>query len=347
MRIGDQRRRGLALAVTVGAMATLGVLVAGVFLSATQDFRIGRNTLLQTRALTAAEYGLNAIVSAGEWKSVWNTAAPGGPLAEREYLPGDGSVDTVRVYKLARGSLLVVSEGRSAPSPGARARRRIGALVTLRPPTPDPRAALTVRDSASVQVGALISGADALPPGWTCPPVASPAADISAGDTTRAALSAADSAAIAASAQAAILAGATIAGPAPAYDPEGRCDLSAPRNWGDPLLARGPASPCRDYFPVIHALGDLHVTGGEGQGILLVDGDLTIDGDFQFFGLVMVRGALVTTGTAAHIVGAVVASRASLGAATVVQYSRCALSQALLGAAVPAFARAHAWVDMY
>jgi hypothetical protein len=349
MRTGSRRRRGLALAVTVSAMATVGALIAGVFFSSTQEYRVGRNSVLQARALTAAEYGLNAILSAGEWSPLWSSAPSAGPLATRAYLPGDGSVDTVRVYRLARGNFLIVSEGRSAPSLGARARRRIGALVTLRLPALDSAAALTARDSVSVQPGALVTGVDALPPGWTCPPAGADVASVTAGDTSYAGLSAADRATLVAAAQSAILAGASIAGPAPALDHDGKCDLSAPLNWGDPLLvlAAGAELPCRDYFPVIHAPGDLHITGGAGQGILLVDGDLTIDGGFQFFGLVLVRGALVTTGSAAHVVGAVVAARASLASATVVRYSRCALSRALLGAATPVFARAHAWVDMY
>jgi hypothetical protein len=328
-------------------MATVGALIAGVFFSSTQEYRVGRNSVLQARALTAAEYGLNAIVSAGEWSPLWSSAPSAGPLATREYLPGDGSVDTVRVYRLARGSFLIVSEGRSAPSPGARARRRVGALATLRPPALDSAAALTARDSVSVQPGALVTGVDALPLGWTCPPAGADVASVSAGDTSYAGLSAADRVSLVAAAQSATPAGASIAGPAPALDHDGKCDLSAPLNWGDPLRTQGADSPCRDYFPVTHALGDLHITGGAGQGILLVDGDLTIDGGFQFFGLVLVRGALVTTGSAAQVVGAVVAARASLAPATVIRYSRCALSRALLGAATPVLARAHAWVDMY
>src|SRR6266702_9001165 len=70
------------------------------------------------------------------------------------------------------------------------------------------------------------------------------------------------------------------------------CQASAnPANWGDPNRAI-PAGACETYFPTIHVLGDLRVTTGSGQGVLLVDGDFTVAGNFTFTGVVIARGGL-------------------------------------------------------
>jgi len=63
--IARSRKRGFALTVALVAIVIIGALIVGVFFAATQEYRIGRNTVLQARSLTAAEYGLNDIVSTG------------------------------------------------------------------------------------------------------------------------------------------------------------------------------------------------------------------------------------------------------------------------------------------
>src|SRR5438046_10547507 len=83
------------------------------------------------------------------------------------------------------------------------------------------------------------------------------------------------------------------------------CQASvAPANWGDPNRAT-PAGACETYFPTIHVLGDLRVNTGSGQGVLLVDGDFTVAGNFAFTGVVIARGGLKMTGTGNKIVSAV------------------------------------------
>ena len=39
-------------------------------------------------------------------------------------------------------------------------------------------------------------------------------------------------------------------------------------NWGDPAT---PTGVCFGYFPIIYAPGNLRISGGYGQGILLVE----------------------------------------------------------------------------
>ena len=69
----------------------------------------------------------------------------------------------------------------------------------------------------------------------------------------------------------------------------GECVAGEPWNWGDPDR---PYRPCGGYLPVRRALGDLLVEGGVGQGILLVDGDLTLAGGARYYGLILATGRL-------------------------------------------------------
>jgi hypothetical protein len=125
-----------------------------------------------------------------------------------------------------------------------------------------------------------------------------------------------------------------------------------PANWGEPNHVVTP-TPCESYFPVIHALGDLKVTTGRGQGILLVDGDFTTSGNFQFTGVVIVRGGLKMSGTGNKIVGAVMAASVAvdddvaLSGNTSIQYSSCALIASMSANAYPKPARGRGWVDVF
>jgi hypothetical protein len=108
-------------------------------------------------------------------------------------------------------------------------------------------------------------------------------------------------------------------------------------NWGDP---ENPEGVCGDHFPVIYASGDLRIEGKDrGQGILLVEGNLTVTGGFEFFGPVIVKGAVSAEGAGVRFVGGLVAANASLGQSTVqgnvaVEYSSCSVARAV-GALAP------------
>lgn len=80
----------------------------------------------------------------------------------------------------------------------------------------------------------------------------------------------------------------------------GICDKSNPMNWGDPVNTAGD---CHFYWPIIHSSGDLHLSGGTGQGILIVEGDLELTGNFEFNGLVFVYGSIRSSGVGNKIVG--------------------------------------------
>ena len=89
----------------------------------------------------------------------------------------------------------------------------------------------------------------------------------------------------------------------------------------------------------MYAPGNLKLTGDVGQGMLLIEGDLVVSGNFRFYGVVIVRGRLSTLGAGGTFTGAVMAQNVSLGdnkilGSATVQYSSCANNNALKGASV-------------
>src|SRR5207237_9776711 len=69
----------------------------------------------------------------------------------------------------------------------------------------------------------------------------------------------------------------------------GQCDKTVATNWGDGM---NPSQPCGTYFPIVQIQGAWNINGVQGQGILLVDGSLSVQGGFQWFGITIVRGRL-------------------------------------------------------
>ena len=129
--------------------------------------------------------------------------------------------------------------------------------------------------------------------------------------------------------------GSNINGTGPDSTVSGACVTSTLTNWGNP---DNPNGACGDYFPIIYHGGPLLriQSGGVGQGILLVDGDLDLRGNFLFNGVIIVQGEFETQGSGNRIVGGVMASNAelqeqSLVGGSQVQYSTCAIEQAILG----------------
>jgi hypothetical protein len=130
------------------------------------------------------------------------------------------------------------------------------------------------------------------------------------------------------------------------------CNKTSTMNWGDPRRSV-PTGACESYLPIIHVTGDLKVTGGTGQGILLIDGDFTKAGNFSFYGVVIARGAIKSTGSSNSIVGAEMAASIDEGDAvtlagnTSIQYSSCAVQQALSSSSPLVAGKGRAWVNLY
>jgi len=118
-------------------------------------------------------------------------------------------------------------------------------------------------------------------------------------------------------------AGGTLS-PSPGSDQTGCSDRVD--NWGSPT---DPTGPCGGRRVALYVPGDLVMDGGEGQGLLLVDGSLTMAEAAFFAGLVVVRDSL-TLLPDARISGLVhVGGVVSLAAGAALEGRACAALLAL------------------
>src|SRR2546430_13163683 len=106
--------KGMALLMALGAIVIIGVLVGGVVFVSTQDYRIGGNTVRQTRAAAAAELGLNRVPQ--DWNLDNNQLPVSTPLI-MSYTPPRGASARVPIPTVSGVSFWVVSEG-TAGAPG-------------------------------------------------------------------------------------------------------------------------------------------------------------------------------------------------------------------------------------
>ncbi|NUQ91752.1 MAG: hypothetical protein HOQ11_12430 [Gemmatimonadaceae bacterium] len=373
-----RNRKGIALGVVLMAIFVITLLILGAYFTNIQEYRLGNNSLLQTRAMSSADYGHAVVYQT--WDKSWNTFKNGTTFV-RAYTPGDGGIDTVRITKLNNLSFLVVSEGRAGGGMRSGARRRAGMLLRLNMPTINIRAAIMTSGNLTIGGSTALSGKDSVPAGWSCPPAGAPvagaivpkASNFSYGgsckamsciagtpllDTTKVAsdtnsyfnygsLHWSDMVAMA---DKQVTGTQTNVGPSTSA---GACRTADNKNWGDPNRAV-PAGLCESYFPIVYSPGDLSINGNVGQGILLVNGNLSIQGNFTFDGPVIVRGTVKLTGTGNHINGAVLAANvidstatSSMTGNSAIQYSSCANAQALLRTALPTKAPQRGWAEMF
>jgi hypothetical protein len=372
--------RGVALGMALGTIVIIGVIVAGAIFVSTQEYRTSSNTVRETRATAAADLGLNRLMN--EWDPNYNGVMLVNDTLQRTYtLPSGGSA-SVLVTRLSSKYFWAVTQAMAGGQGSqASARRRYGSLWRLDTPDIPFLGALTGRGQILVGGSATVNGKDAAPAGWSSCSGTADVAGIAMSDTTTGlklpgcsvskscvdgnpkfvqTLAAADTATyfvygnstyqqLAAAANKTVAAGVTLNGIGPSVL-NGVCQTGVANNWGDPNRA-SPAGKCEAYYPIVHGLGDMHITGGAGQGILLVDGDLDMSGGFTYTGIIVVRGSLTSTGTGAHVTGGVMAANISLDQNTVlgnstIQYSSCAIKKVMQGSAYLKPVKQRAWVDL-
>ena len=129
-------------------------------------------------------------------------------------------------------------------------------------------------------------------------------------------------------------------------------------NWGEPSSL---TAACAHRTPIVYASGDLTIDGGRGQGVLLVDGRLTIAGSFLFSGQIVVRRGIETLTDNIAISGLVSAWRAStnvsatqattsdvvLTHATTLRYSGCDARYGIASWLQPRIVRERAWSELF
>jgi hypothetical protein len=365
-----RNERGIALAVAIFALVVVGALVAGSFFFGMQEQRVGRNSIQLQQAFAAAEEGAN--LQTADWDSrVYNVMAVGDTVPFAGTVPANGGWYRGSVRRLNNALYLVRSEGFSRDSTS---RQHVGMLVRLRPLEINVQAALETQGELKLGGSSDIDGHDTHPAGWACGAFVADKAGVRIKDSTLittagcGGLSCVDGVPKVDEDPTIDDSTLTTFGDVPWGDliglankiiPTGNyrgepslsgadCNLSDPENWGDPL---NPANPCGDYFPVIYATGDITINGVQGQGILLVDGNLDVQGGFEFYGPVIVRGALSTQGTGGHFNGGVIAANVDLDQSSVlgdaiVSFSSCAIARAIGGAAGGARLKERSWVNL-
>jgi hypothetical protein len=354
--------RGMALAIAIFALVVVGALVAGAFLAGHLEQRTGRSTLYAEQAADAAEAGAAETLAA--WDALdLNALAPGTTAAFPQVtLPGRSAYRPT-VSRLNGQIFLVQSLGTRVNAGGnTLARRTIGIVARLASLGAGPEAALTVSKPVEIEGNQVsISGGESTDAreGVECAPAGDrPAVRIVPssstvysvfGDVTFEQLAAHANLVFPDTTLSSALRPSLAA-------TSRRCDTRDDSNWGEPRRSVDTqVEACRRYFPIVYARGSrLGITGGgRGQGILLVQGDLDISGDFDFRGLIVVKGAVRISGGRTRIIGGLMAANATgedrsrLAGAATVQYSSCALSAALNGAAFAEPLGQRSWVQVY
>lgn len=62
-------------------------------------------------------------------------------------------------------------------------------------------------------------------------------------------------------------------------------------------VALGQADPAHDVSQTVYVDGGLSISNSTGQGILIVNGDLAVTGNFSYWGLIIVKGNVVLAGS--------------------------------------------------
>lgn len=354
--------RGMALALAIFALVVVGALVAGAFLAGNLEQRAGRGTLYSAQAADAAEAGAAETLAAWDTPTL-NALAPGDTAAFPPVPLGGRTTYRPTVTRLNGQLFLIQSLGTRANAEGGTlARRTVGIVARLVSLGSGPEAALTLGKPVEI-VGSqvVVNGNDsaAARQGLDCAPgpsrtpigTATPSSTSFAvfGDVTFDRLKAHANV---------VLPDTTLTSALhPSLSVTGHgCDTDDASNWGEPRRSEGTAvGACRKYFPIVYAGGSRLsiVAGGRGQGVLLVEGDLDITGDFDFTGLIVVRGGVRTSAAGTRILGALMVANATdgsrnlLAGGATIQYSSCALREALGGAAFAEPLGQRSWVQVY
>jgi hypothetical protein len=367
----------------IGALVIIGVLVTAGFFVAQQELRVGVASNHANMAVNIAQAGANEVM--GNWNgyqlgniAIWADTTIVDTLENGFWEVTIANRNNFVYFLTARGE---VTDGGDL---WAGASRTIGIVTKMRFADIDPPAALTTRGKTTVKGGSVVNGLDTTPPTWApyCSGVAtndttgiltndsSIVSTVGAGseiagtppveeDSTIVAETFTDfgdmdwaqlTALAAAEGKNITSVGANINNTGPDTTATGRCNETTPTNWGDTL----PSAPCGSYFPLIYHGGSLTVqSGGVGQGVLLVEGNLDLRGDFLFYGIIIVQGSFETQG-GTRIMGAVMASNSLTDAqgytgSSEITYSRCAIQRSILNNASLSRARPIAersWVDL-
>jgi hypothetical protein len=354
-------------------VAAVAGVAAASFYTVVEGRRWANRGARLEQAAGAADAGLRWAVDS--WDVARRDSLPIG-ATDSSSVRGDSMPARVYAIRLTTHLYWLAAVGRAGDGSSVEADRVHHLLVEVLGPAVAARAALTSGGSVVAGRSVAIRGEDSPPPAWTdCPPADTASApavvvpdgaqaryddgdpipatrfDSSAADpATHRVLGRIDVAGLAARADVTVPPGAILS-PKPdiAADCRSSSRALAQESWGEP--ARGGRSPgCERYFPVVHATGDLGVAGGRGQGILIVQGRLRIQGPFVFAGVILASGGIDVTGQDVTVYGAVL-SAAERGvtwrASGELRRSTCAVARASSAAARPYPVPHRGWAELF
>lgn len=376
-----RNERGIALAIAIFALVVVGALVAGALFAGTQEQRVAESSRRLSQSFGITELGVAEQVRV--WDPVVNNAVARYPVDSLTVARTPNAANTGSfggsIFKLNDNLYLIDVNGADSASRaniirGGGARQRIGMLVRIRPVDFDIQASLTTQGNVNLQGNAEVDGNDQNPTGW---------ASCGLPDTNKAGIRTTGN--VTAGGNATVYGNppvntdptltdtnftqfgdvsftdladrATIVLPGGTYQTfprltGGACDRTHALNWGDGM---NPAAPCGSYMPIIHVTGDLTLNGDQGQGILLVNGNIDVQGSYEWFGIVIALGDIKTSGggtSDAHFWGGVMArnadiSQQNLSGKAVLNYSKCAILKALQATGIAAPLRSRSWVQLF
>lgn len=363
------------------AILLIAVLTVGSLALGRGDFARARDEQVMRRAANAADAGAYDLLR--RWPSASYAALPVGSTIGPDTLVRNASYAVSRTTRASRTHFWTVSTGSAGDSAShTLARRAVQVVFRLALPDVVADAALIARDSVTVIDSARVVGTDTALAAWggSCATALSTAAialpdttrlcdgtcglgsttgrivgapplreDSSAADTAHYRVFGAETWATLTAHAALVIPAGSVVSPAPVVMGTA-CDRTRADNWGSPTSA----SPCDTYAPLIWARGDIEMRGGTGQGVLLVDGDLTLSNGAVFAGVVITRDDLRSIGVGGSVLGAVLAGDAvvaagdhtTLGGMTRIQRSHCAVDRALEWSARLVPTRQRAWAAL-
>ena len=355
-------RRGMALPIVLMAIVVLAAMVAGAAYFAMQNGRAADNSRRFQRNFGTAEAAMAEVIN-GWNPNTYNLMTKGSSVAiAQTTTPIAGGIYAGNVRKLSDKTFMVDLTAYDTTGENARgggARQRIGTMVRIIPLGIDIQSALTTLGPINFGGGNVFTeGNDQVPTGYpagVCPPTGAavggvrtqkigdlpssngqyhgaPDALVSPSMTTAVldSFGTTTFAAAAANRNIKIVPGTYTINPTP-NTVAGPCVFSN-TNWGD---GASPNNACGSYYPIVYdsGAGTTTISSGQGQGLLLVDGNLAITGAFTFYGVVVVKGTISTVGGASpKFYGAVLAgglnfSSTSGSGSAYINYSSCTIDR--------------------
>lgn len=371
-----KNERGIALAMAIFALVVIGAIVAGTVFAGRLEQRGGQNTIYAGQAFEAADAAIGATIAG--WQSTYNQLAVGDSLDLGTTSLGGNVSNSAKLIRVNDVTFLVRADGWSEDGSGnVLAQRSLATFAKLIKTSVPIRAALVARGDLTVKGTADLYGANADPPGWAtnsaardaCPfdATSKPSAEVSGqistnGNPTMNPPPIENSAevndttmflnpykALIESANIILSAGSSMSPSPSTIGTPARCNTDLTSNWGEPTAS---VPLCGGYFPVIYAQGNLKLTNGRGQGVLLVNGDLSLAGNFTFAGIIITKGAFDASHGTNNVYGTVLSNNATLedqvmAGTPQVQFSTCAIARALTSSAKPKPFVSRAWAQLY